>query len=377
MATGVRRERVRAGLRCAVAVLAAMLLVTGCGDDAETSGGAGGDEGRLAEPIAVGTGPNTPEPRPVDDRTRVTIAYAAPVTVFATLLLADHFKEFEKENLDVSIEVVPPADATLLVAQGRAQIQLTGVNPGPLNLMGEDAPLRYVAGTMGDHPEEESYYIRKELLGEDGEPDPEKIKGSTVMVGLGGGEYGNSGALAMYRWLGEHGLEPDDIKPVHVPSMSDAAAALERDQVQASLVLSPAWIDVMASDCCVRLDGARSVTNAMYLANNDWLSDQPEVAAAVFRALMRTNRTYLQGDYRDNPETMAALAEVLGQPEDAIAQIPPSEFDPDLGIEKTIASVTDYEDMYRFAELLSYDGNLTSEQLTNTSPVEAVLEGRY
>jgi NitT/TauT family transport system substrate-binding protein len=276
----------------------------------------------------------------------------------------------------VQMEIVPPADATVLLSQGQADLVMTGVNPGHLSLMKEGAPIRYVAGTLGETlPDSESVYMRKELLDAQGNPDLEKVKGSTFMVSIGGGGgFGASGALPTYRWLKRNGLGPDDIVAANAPSMGDAALGLINNQFQASLVLTPAIADVVASDCCVRLDDTIAA-DGVFLANTNWLTDNAEVAEALFRALMRTHRTYLQGEYRANPETAAALSEVLKQPAEAIAKLPPMKFNPNLSIESIAPLIPLYEEMFRFAGVIEYEGNVTREMAVDTSPIDAVLAG--
>jgi NitT/TauT family transport system substrate-binding protein len=302
--------------------------------------------------------------------------YTSDVLVFAGPLLAQFFGEFEKENLDVQMEIVPPADGTVLLAQGEADIVMTGVNPGHLSLMNEGAPVKYVVGTLGEElPETESVYMRKEFLDAAGNPDLDKVRGSTFMVSIGGGGgFGASGALPTYRWLKANGLGPDDITAANAPSMGDASLGLINGQFAASLILTPAITAVEESGCCVRLPDTIAA-DGVFLANTDWMADEPEVVEAFFRALIRTHRTYLQGDYKTDPEVAAALAEVLGQPEEAIATLPDMRFNPNLSIETIASRLADYEEMFRIAGVIEYDGTVTRDMAIDTSPVDAVLAG--
>lgn len=319
-------------------------------------------------------GAGTPAPQPLAERTEVTMLYTADVLVFAAPLLANYFDEFEAENLDVTLEIVPPADGVVLLTQDRADLMMTGVNPGHLSLFMEGAPIRYVAGNLGEPlPETESVYMRKELLDEDGNPDLDRIPGTTWMVSIGGGGgFGASGALPSYRWLTSNGVDPSTINAQNSPSMGDTALGLINGQFDAALVLSPAWEDVVESDCCIRLDGTIAA-DGVYVANTRFLEEDAEVAEAVFRAIMRTHRTYLQGDYLEDPEVVTALSEVLGQPEDGIRTLPPMRFSTDLNIETIEPLIPEYEAMFRFSGLIEYEGNVTLEQAIDTSPVDAVL----
>src|SRR5205814_6806274 len=58
--------------------------------------------------------------------------------------------------------------------------------------------------------------------------------------------------------------------------------------------------------------------------------DQPDVADAIMRALVRTTRTYLQGDYHKDPTTRAALLKILGVPESTLDGVPALPWNPDM-----------------------------------------------
>jgi NitT/TauT family transport system substrate-binding protein len=48
------------------------------------------------------------------------------------------------------------------------------------------------------------------------------------------------------------------------------------------------------------------------------LRERRDIGEAFARALVRTSRRWLQGDYHANPQVMAALVKELGQTEEAI-----------------------------------------------------------
>ncbi|MDN5895419.1 MAG: hypothetical protein L0H93_15520 [Nocardioides sp.] len=64
--------------------------------------------------------PGTPAPQPLEDKAEIT--FAIPTNKVATtyiLSMAEALGEFDKENIDLTIETVPSVDALQLVADGK------------------------------------------------------------------------------------------------------------------------------------------------------------------------------------------------------------------------------------------------------------------
>ena len=81
------------------------------------------------------------------------------------------------------------------------------------------------------------------------------------------------------------------------------------------------------------------------------------------RAYIRTVNTYLDGDYQQDDEVMAALAEVTGTPVESLANTPPLIFDWEIR-ERTAGLIQDL-----FIELgtVDYDEPIPSDQLVDRS----------
>jgi NitT/TauT family transport system substrate-binding protein len=358
------------------ALIALVLLVPlmACGSDDgddERGGREGGGSVSSTTAVAeeVGTGPGTPEPQPLPEEETVTVVYSAAIEAWANIVLADALGEFEAENLNVEIETLPGPDGTLLVGQGRADVQPAGISAAVLNGIASGQPMAWVANTFVDDAPKAGFWIHDDYL-TDGEPDAEKLAGTQVMPGIGGGGFGNPGALPLWHAMQDIGLDPDDVEAVSVNTPADAAALLENGSASISLGLTPYWSTIEESGCCTFL--VPTTVSGSFLVNTDFIEERPEVAQAFFRAVMRTNRTYLQGNYHEDEEVVAALAEATGVPVETLREQPPLGFSEDLAIEIE-AVLPDFQEQFRTFGLLSYDEDLDVEQMINTEPVDAIL----
>ncbi len=371
-----RRHRRKLGLWPLLALLLALALIAAaCGGDdsddgAATTTTAAGDDG---SGDGAGEGPNTPAPRPLATNESITVLYAAPIEPFASIFLADAFGEFEKENLDVTLQQIPGPDGTTLLSQGRAEVQLIGLSAGVFNQVAAGTPFKFVASTFVDDAPQAGHYIRKEYLDASGEPDYERLKGTNVAAGIGGGGWGNPGALPLWQWAQEGGeISLDDMNPITVPTASDAALALVNDSVSIAIGLTPAWASIIDSGCCEKL--VDQIEAGAFMTTETFLTDRPDVADAFFRAIMRTNRTYLQGDYKTDPEVVAAMATAFNQPEDLLAGLPALGFSPDLDLAfRDVIPVAQRQ--FRASELLSYPDDIPADEMIDTSPVDRLLGG--
>jgi NitT/TauT family transport system substrate-binding protein len=115
------------------------------------------------------------------------------------------------------------------------------------------------------------------------------------------------------------------------------------------------------------------VAASTYTMSADFIEDQPEVAEAIMRAITRTVRTYLQGDYHADDEVMAALSEAFGVPVEAMRQTPPLVFDPDMGLD--VELLERIQNVWIDNDVLEFDEPLPSDQLVDRSVVERVLGG--
>ncbi|GAA1845102.1 hypothetical protein GCM10009836_25760 [Pseudonocardia ailaonensis] len=306
----------------------------------------------------------------------MTVLYSAPAQTFMSVLLGAQMGEFEKENLDVELKQVPTTDGAVLVARGAAQVQMAGFNASALNLLAQNpSPIKYVTTACQEEPPAAGLYVNNDFV-TDGHVDATKIKGQTVMFGSGGGGLGNTGALQWYMHAKEHDIPLDAVTPATISSVTDGAIALLNNRIAGAGLWSAAARLLQPQKDRFTMVQHNAATGT-FLASAEWLKNQPEVAAAFFRAAMRTNRTYLQGDYLNNQKVVDAEAKILGTtPENLVADgLAGYAADLDPKVPKTYFPV--FQDLSRAAKVLSYDKTLTVEDVFDSSPVDNVLQGRY
>lgn len=359
----------------AVAIALCMaLLGAACGadDDEGTAATPANDEAADAAARAGGDGAGTPEPQPFDEETPVTIVASYAIEPFAPLFLADELGEFEQENLDVEIVMIPSNEATVQVATGRALMQVGGITAAGFNAIDAETGLRYVANVHYQSEEnQEGLWVRRELLGEDGEIDPEEIPGMKIALGSGG--LSSVSTIPVQGWLEENDHSVDDIEPVSIGG-PDMLVALEQGSVDAGYLITPFWQEPTVSECCVLVTPQPPLAGSVYVVNERSLDEDRETIEAVFRALMRTVRTYLQGDYHSDPEVLSVLSEVLETDEEVITSSPPLRFDPDMGIDTEVLTETQ-EVWIEVGDILEYDEPLPAEDVVDTSAVDELVGG--
>jgi NitT/TauT family transport system substrate-binding protein len=351
-----------------------LLLAASCGSDSSSSGSgtttttAGGGSGTTApaddDPLA---------PQPLATRTSVTITTPVKVEPFAPAFMADYFGEFEKENLDVSVQVLPPSDAYVALNQGSTQLHLDGLTAAFLNNKHQGSDLVWVANIHHLPAEsQEGFWVRNDMLDASGKVDPAKIPGMRIALGTGG--VGVAGALPVAVWLEDNGYSLRDIEPMPLGG-ADGLVALENGSVDASYVISPFWLQLVDNDCCTFVETwPGGFSASVYTMSQGFIDDEPEVARAIFRAIARTIDTYLQGDYHADPEVLAGLSAELGAPEESIKAGPSLVFDSNLSFDTEV--VEQIQRMWiDVGDVLAYDEPLPPDVVVENQVIEDVLAG--
>jgi NitT/TauT family transport system substrate-binding protein len=369
------RQRYGFGVRLLAVIASLAIFAAACGDDDSDEGASTGSS--PTETSSGGgepqSGPGTPAPQPLAERTSVTLVASFAIEPFAPLFLADEMGEFEQENLDVEIVLVPSNEATVQVASDRALLQVGGVTAAGFNAIASDTGIRYVANVHYQSDEnQEGLWVRRDLLDSDGEIDPENIPGMRIALGSGG--LSSVSTIPAQRWLGEYGYTVDDIEPVPIGG-ADMLVAVEQGSVDAGYLITPFWQEPTVADCCVLVTPQPPLAASVYVVNETSLEndDDRDTLRAVFRALMRTVRTYLQGDYHSDPEVLDVLSQILETDADVITSSPSLRFDPDLGLETDI--LTESQEVWIGAgDILEFDEPLPIDDVADTSIVEELLE---
>jgi NitT/TauT family transport system substrate-binding protein len=365
-----------AGALCLALALAGVACGSG-DDDSDDAGRSSGDRaGEAAGESAGGgatEGPDTPAPQPLDEETPVTILPVVAAESFAPVYLADHFGEFERENLDVTIQELSSNDTFVALVRGEAQMTVGGLNAAFFNLVEGGTDVRWLANVHQQSEDSgEGLWVRREFLGDDGEVSADDLDGMHIALGTSG--IVSTSVLPVDEWLEDNG---SDIADVDVQSIggNDVVVALEQGSTDAGYVLSPAWKTIEESGCCELVTPRPPLAASTYTMTEDFMEDDRDTARAIMRALVRTVRTYLQGDYHSDPEVLTALSETLEVPEDVITATPSLVFDPDMGFDTD--TVEQIQQVWLDAgDVLDYSDPIPADEVVDTSVVDEVLAGQ-
>jgi len=301
------------------------------------------------------------DPQPLAERTTIVVGLAVTSEAFLPVMVAEWFGEFEKENLDVEIEVAPdPASTIPLLDQGRLDVAATGPFAGLLNVQAEGSEVRWITG-MGEaqtSPTSGGYYQR---LPEDGsDPDPCALEGKRIgLVGT----WTSSAALNLLKYLDQCDLGPDDVD-VTTLDTTLAPEALRSGSVEMAYTLEPHTVQVVEDGIATQV-----VINPNGLggfAAGSMINENPEAIQAFVRAMVRASQTYLQGDYRENPELLAHIAEWLGADEETILKSQHRLFDPYLSTDDLASLMEQLQPFWiEIGDILEFDTPLPVDQLVD------------
>lgn len=381
--TGLPRRPPRPTRWGATAVLLAVVLVAGgaCGSEDGNADGSGATPATTAAPGGSATtqasaqptsGPGTPVPVPLPKRTAVTASIVVDgVEAYAQLLLAEAMGEFDAENLDVNITKVPTSEAVALLGQGKLELAPLGANIALLNAIDQGVDVAVVAA-MPDFPDttRSGFWMRSDLVPEDGEVDPCSLKGlKTVLGGTAG--FGSTAVRPYQEFIS--GCPDFAITDIELSTLTgpELLIALENGAVDIAYLPDPLWADPEEKGY------AQLVIPYSGATGNGWVmgpmrEERPEVADAIVRALVRTSRTYLQGDYRKDPEVRAAMIEALGVPEELFDQGVSLVFPPDGRFDHEVAELLQGV-WLEVGGLLAFDEPLPVDQVVDDHVLDRVL----
>lgn len=345
------------------AVLAAASVTAACGG---SSSGEGSEDAasRSASDIC-----------PTSDTSgTVTIGMGSPLPVFAPMLLAQATDAFADSGLDVKIEAIPSTESLPLVAQGKLDGQLTSWTSGNFNAVNEGINLKFIAplDNQAETPPGApvaGFWARKDVVGEADDLDLTKLKGGVVV-----GPTGTRGisAMILQNALAEDGMSLDDVQTGEVMQAPDGLAALENSAVELAWISAPLEIEAAKNPDLVPVAGyAPGVTGTVLMAGPSLL-DRPEVGVRLMQVLSDVTEQYLQGDYRDDPETVALLAEAEEMPEETVKAALPLTFDPTFSMDGVPEFLEELQVFLKDQGDLEYDEPLAIDKVVDTRFVDAL-----
>lgn len=288
--------RRRAG--AAVAVLAAATLALAACSGSSTASSSAAD-------LPAGL-----DPQPLAEPTTITVSYGTAAEYLGTILLADSLGEFSKENLTVDWVDLPSSDAVPALAQGKTDVAAVGLNATSFNAIDGGADIRVVFPGATKVPADGLYVALDPATGK-----PKEVKTIAAISGPAG-----MSIVPIERYLESVGKTVRDVAFEKV-DLADMPAALEAGAVDAAWVNAPVTTLLEETGSYQRVIGYENGEfGAAYLMGPTLLRERPEVGQAVVRALARTARDHLSGDYKEDAATVEALATALdSSPEDVVS----------------------------------------------------------
>ncbi|MEV8516986.1 ABC transporter substrate-binding protein [Dactylosporangium sp. NPDC051484] len=356
----------RIAVTSVAAVLAASLL-SACGGNGAAP--ASTVTPPATPPSAGPTGPNTPAPKPLPSE--VTVNASLPfrnIEAYAPLLLAEHFGEFKKENIKINIQLVQTNNLVVLMQKGDIDFAPAAPSAGLFNAIAGGAEIKGVGGGVGWSPaNHQGYYVRKSLLKPDGSFDACDLKGKKVSTGSATG-LGSPAVVELTAYLKTCNLTVKDVTIVPLGG-ADLLAGLGSGAVDAGNLADPVWSTAEAAGHKLIIPFNASITSY-------WMgkirTEKPEVAAAILRALVRTSRTYLQGDYRSNPEVKQGLIKAMEATEAQLTGPSSLIFDPDFKF--PISNIAPIETAWaQIGGIVNFDKPLPESKLYDDGPRQAAL----
>lgn len=330
------------------------MLLAGC-----TSGGGGSPEptdhldtslltpeGKLTEPADV----------TINVASRAVLDFSAP-------LLAEELGVFDDYGINLTIESVPTNEAVPLLATGKVDAVIGGLNAGVFNAIGAGSDLRVVAPANYQSPESKigTWASAEWLAGRDFEPSMLKVSKHASSQG-----YQGITMVNYVRLLKEGGLTVDDVDIVTMPQ-TDQVVALETGAISTGTP-SPAGADALersgkATYIAQQIPTGWPVT--VFTFGPSLLEDRPEVGMAFVAALRALYTDYLQGDYIENPEVFDALVKVSEQTPEAVRSAVPFIYGPEMSIPDDYISAMD-ETWRLFPDVLQSEKPFTFDDVIDT-----------
>jgi ABC-type nitrate/sulfonate/bicarbonate transport system substrate-binding protein len=84
------------------------------------------------------------DPQPLPERTTLVVSAVANLEAFTPLYVADALGEFEKENIEIEIALMPATEAVPALALGQVDVSAVGITATLFNLVSEGVDIRLV-----------------------------------------------------------------------------------------------------------------------------------------------------------------------------------------------------------------------------------------
>lgn len=349
----------------AVVLTVLALVAAACGSGSE---GSTDSDTATTSDLPCSSLPTGLDPQPLSTPQTVHVTLSIKTDSFAPLLMADALGELEQENVSIEYVNLKAADQIQVLGSGDVDVALTAPSAGLFNAMERDLGMKIVAPTHVPVADDHSGLWVSQDLVEDGELDVEALKASVIATPTG---PGSSTSYAIIDALSPYGVSAADLQFQQMPA-TDTIIALENGAIDAAWLLSPVWLEAAKNPDLTFIAGQpEGVSLGAVVFSRAFIEDRCEVGQALIRAMGRTVRDHLQGDYYADPEVLAAMAEATEVPVDSLQSNPHPGFDPDLTVEPDLMQAL--QELYAQQDVLAYTGQLTDDQVLDLRFVEAAL----
>ncbi|GAA0985746.1 ABC transporter substrate-binding protein [Acrocarpospora macrocephala] len=349
----------------------AALLLASCGGATEDGGT------RAAPPTTAATESGPLAPKPLPERVTLKVGLGAKTASFAPVYVAKALGEFEKENLDVQITEMGPQEIILLVTQGELDIAQQSYTAGSFNVLAGQPDQKWIFPGSGQREgSSHGFWINKKLLGDDGQLQATDFKGVKIYTSGGKPTVASSYLWKYIQTLpGADQVTLDELQFESL-AVSEIAVAVKNGAALVGQVITPFQQALVGDACCQFLDGAYELTPGFGYTLGSTMKEKGDDAARAFvRAMARTTRTYLQGDFlKDNAEVRAALSQSLEMADDQLAKLPSPYFDAEFPLQESVVEVQKY--FRQIPDTLKYDTDFTVEQMFDSTYIQDVLAGK-
>lgn len=337
----------------------------------------------------VSSSRGTPSPRPLKTPATITVINGPSKAseTYMAALLADYFGEFKKENLTVNFITATDAASVPLLVSNKAQVAIEGYNAGLFNAISAGATFRWVLPIGATGPTDLTGIWAQNQFFKNGKFDAcifkNGVNGSPVKFSFGSPTGAGSVIIAYYGDLIRKcpGLSLKEALQNTTPANlagPDLLTGLQTGALNSSLLYDPLTstpgIRKYASPAIVvsQMPSVAGQDQSGYAMSGQFMKSQPKVAEAFLRAVIRTERTYLQGNFLKSPKVVKAMVSVSGLPESAVSTFDPLIFNPGpMRSEKFIKLIQ--QDWLEVGGVLNYNKPLPVSKIVNTSLVNKVL----
>ncbi|MGM7700065.1 ABC transporter substrate-binding protein [Microbacterium sp. A84] len=281
-----------------------------------------------------------PDDESTDGTKTLKAGYVASLGAAAQPFMAERLGCYD--GLGIEVELTPvanPADAIAFLANEKLDIYIGSPTAGMFNQVAQGSLIKAVSGqatinTPGDAPAPSGFFAAKKLV------DSGEVKTVADLKGMRVGAIGAMGTASSYligKSLEQGGLTPRDVELIPL-SLADTVTALENGGIDAAFLAAPYSSMAVDQGVAVPIVDSKEAygdeTTATIIFGPTLLEKDRESGAAFLKA-MECATEPLQGDYRKNPDVVAALSEGLKVPEDTITDGALYYFDPALTLNES------------------------------------------